>query len=424
MRKKTKKTIVIISAIITVTVIAAVIISVRCFTITPGVSTEERLKSVPYLTWMPAGDTVDKSGVTRYVKDKVFNGVNIYNSRNLPAAFLIDMYGNVLHKWTFKVSEDDSWHHVEMDKNGDLLAIVKDKMLIRMGWNSEVKWLKDMRFHHDIAISENNDIYSIIRNKEKIVRPEFSFPLYVLNDYIVVLSSEGEIKKQISIYKLLKNEMPLEKFIRISQWMSEDENAKRMLEDEGNSQYILKQGTPADIFHTNNVEVIDRDIEGLCKKGDILFSVRELDLIGILDIKREELIWKWGPGELDKQHHPTLLENGNILIFDNGVSRGFSRVLELNPITKEIVWEYKTDPPQRFFSLRRGSSQRLPDGNTLITESDKGRVIEVTDNGTVVWEFYNPQIDREEKKRAAIYRLMRIIDSDDYPCIRKLDNVI
>ena len=42
------------------------------------------------------------------------------------------------------------------------------------------------------------------------------------------------------------------------------------------------------------------------------------------------------------------------------------------------------------FSLRMGNSQRLPNGNTLITESSFGRFFEVTREGEVVWEYVNP----------------------------------
>ena len=51
------------------------------------------------------------------------------------------------------------------------------------------------------------------------------------------------------------------------------------------------------------------------------------------------------------------------------------------------------------------SAERLPNGNTLITESDKGRAFEVTHAGEVVWEFWNPVI--LDGKRARIYRLVR-----------------
>jgi len=47
-------------------------------------------------------------------------------------------------------------------------------------------------------------------------------------------------------------------------------------------------------------------------------------------------------------------------------------------------------------------------GNTLITESDKGHVFEVTREGKIVWEFYSPEVNRAKKQRMTINQLMRI----------------
>ena len=96
-------------------------------------------------------------------------------------------------------------------------------------------------------------------------------------------------------------------------------------------------------------------------------------------------------------------------------------MVELDPSRKKIVWEYRSDSPQQFFSVSRGSSQRLPNGNTLITESDKGCVFEVTSGGEMVWEFFNPEIKMEDEKRAAIYRMTRIIDFKKYPFLENLE---
>jgi hypothetical protein len=137
--------------------------------------------------------------------------------------------------------------------------------------------------------------------------------------------------------------------------------------------------------------------------------MRKLNLIALLDPETEKIIWKWGPGNLCEQHHPTLLENGNILVFDNGTTKSHSRIVELNPVSKNIVGEYTQE---NFYSERRGANQRLPNGNTLITDSDNGRVFEITGDNKIVWEFFNPQINVEEKKRAVIYRMMRIVDMD------------
>jgi hypothetical protein len=139
-----------------------------------------------------------------------------------------------------------------------------------------------------------------------------------------------------------------------------------------------------------------------------LICLRRLNLIGILDIKSERLIWSWGPGNLDQPHKPTLLENGNILIFDNGLNRGYSRIVELNPLNKNIAWEYKSNPPGQFYSEKGGANQRLPNGNTLITETETGRAFEITPDGQVVWEFYNPDVDIKTRQRRIIYRMTRI----------------
>jgi hypothetical protein len=90
------------------------------------------------------------------------------------------------------------------------------------------------------------------------------------------------------------------------------------------------------------------------------------------------------------------------LHFDNGLKH--SRILEIDPLSGRVVWDYS--PKSGFFSRARGSNQRLVNGNTLITESDRGYVLEVTPKGRIVWKFVNPQIDKK-KHREAIWRMTR-----------------
>ena len=97
------------------------------------------------------------------------------------------------------------------------------------------------------------------------------------------------------------------------------------------------------------------------------------------------------------QHDPTLLDNGNILIFDNGwhaltAPTPASRVIEVDPRTNQIQWEYKTKPGWDFFSAFISGAQRLPNGNTLICEGMTGRLFEVTYEGELVWEYTNPML--------------------------------
>ena len=129
--------------------------------------------------------------------------------------------------------------------------------------------------------------------------------------------------------------------------------------------------------------------------GDILASFRPTSTVVLISRKTGKILWKLGPPTVAGQHAPTLLGNGNILIFDNGVHRlddsmPYSRVIEINPDTNEIVWKYQDKPAWNFFSPRMGNAQRLLNGNTLICESSFGRFFEVTKEGETVWEYVNP----------------------------------
>lgn len=129
--------------------------------------------------------------------------------------------------------------------------------------------------------------------------------------------------------------------------------------------------------------------------GNIVLSFRNISTVVIVDRKTGEIIWKLGDKVLAQQHFPNELPNGNLLIFDNGAHRrntalNFSRVIEVSRQTQEIVWEYSDNPPHNFFSSYISGAQRLPNGNTLITEGGFGRLFEVTPAGEVVWEYVNP----------------------------------
>ncbi|MGB2822085.1 MAG: arylsulfotransferase family protein, partial [Phycisphaerae bacterium] len=136
-----------------------------------------------------------------------------------------------------------------------------------------------------------------------------------------------------------------------------------------------------------------------------------IDTIWVIDRDTDRVVWAWGPGELLGPHMPTMLPNGHILVYDNGQNastsvRGYTRVLEIEPIAGKIVWQYKADPPKSFYSPSRGSNERLPNGNTFIAESDSGRAFEVTRDGEIVWDFVTPDRHRNGRPQA-LYRVCR-----------------
>jgi outer membrane protein assembly factor BamB len=127
----------------------------------------------------------------------------------------------------------------------------------------------------------------------------------------------------------------------------------------------------------------------------VLVSFRNLSTVGIIDKRTGTFVWKLGSEVLAQQHDPSLLANGNILLFDNGAHRKdqampASRVLEVELTTNTLVWEYRDTPPYNFFSPFISGARRLPNGNTLITEGNFGRMFQVTPDKQVVWEYINP----------------------------------
>jgi hypothetical protein len=133
----------------------------------------------------------------------------------------------------------------------------------------------------------------------------------------------------------------------------------------------------------------------LCRDGDLLLSLRVASEVVKVDRPTGRVVARYGKGEIFHQHDARELENGNILVFDNGNHRpqrgpSYSRVVEFDSVSGKIVWQYTGSPPSDFFSAVAGGSERLQNGNTFICESLTGRLFEVTGDGEIVWEYVSP----------------------------------
>jgi len=213
----------------------------------------------------------------------------------------------------------------------------------------------------------------------------------IMEDYITVLNRDGKEIKSFSI---------------IDAFLNSDYSS------------ILKNMRKAgDIFHTNTIEILKGG--GVNKilflpAGGVLISIPHLDTIAVITPEEEKVVWAMSKG-WEAQHQPTLLDNGNILIFDNKGNDDNSRVIEISPLTGEIIWQYQGDPPESFLSKTCGSNQRFSNGNTLITDTESGRAFEVTPEGEVVWDFINPHRAGEEKElTASLFDLLRLETIPDF----------
>ena len=323
---------------------------------------------------------------------KAYKGFNLYNSRHRAEAYLTDMAGKILHTWRAPEGSPP-WMYARMMPNGDILAIAKSSHIIRLDWNSKVVWRRIQRAHHDVTVDEAGNIYVLTHKPRDHTHNGARLP--IMDDAIVKLSPDGTILRKRYLFSALKPLVSVGRLARIQQQLQKGVRLSK----------LMREGAPSDVLHTNSLQILERTIDGIAPKGSVLLSVREINRVVILSENLKRVLWHWGAGELQGQHHAVHLENGNISIFDNGVRRKHSRVIEMNPQTGDIVWTYEHPD---FFSRLRGSAQQQPGGNMLITESDGGHVFEVTRDGEMVWEFWNPDVvGSEEPTRAVIYRLMR-----------------
>jgi hypothetical protein len=171
-----------------------------------------------------------------------------------------------------------------------------------------------------------------------------------------------------------------------------------------------------DLFHANSLERMREPTlfgtDALYDPSHVLVCFRNQNRVAIFDVERSTVVWAWGEHDLDGPHDAQLMPDGNVLLFDNGLARGYSRALEIDPRTNEIVWEWHADPPESFHTPSKGSVQRLPNGNVLLAESDAGRAIEVAPDGEIVWEWYCPYFVAPGR-RATIVRMVWV--GDEWP---------
>jgi hypothetical protein len=145
------------------------------------------------------------------------------------------------------------------------------------------------------------------------------------------------------------------------------------------------------IFH-NTLEVLDgraADLHPAFRRGNVLISGKNTHAIAVVELERRKVVWAHR-GSYRRQHDPTITTGRNLLLFDNRGRVGRSTILEYRLPGMEVIWRYSGSDERPFYSHTCGASERLPNGNTLITETDGGRAFEVTAGGEIVWEFYNP----------------------------------
>ncbi len=414
--------------------------------------------------------TIYPTGTTVYNPEKCWNGYTVFQAKELGATIIdmngnvVRQIKN-MHGFPNKLLPGGSLMGSTGRRKADF-GYQDQKDLIQVDWNGEVTWKYDQwehtkdgdeapkwmaRQHHDFQREGNPVGYyvpgmepqvdrgnTLILLHKNLHNPKITDKL-LCDDVFVEVDWEGNIVWEWTCSEHFDE-------------LNFSEEAKNTLYHHPNIRPEVGDGV-ADWMHINSMSTLGPN--KWFDEGDqrfhpdnIIWCARVSNITGITDKKSGKIVWQIGPeynatkalrnlGWIIGQHHAHMIPRGlpgegNILIFDNGGWAGYgapnpgsptgllnaqrdsSRVLEFDPNTLEVIWKYTpveagfaglTDN-YKFYSGYISSAQRLPNGNTLITEGGNGRLIEVTPDHELVWEYVSPFF-AAEKDNNMVYRSYR-----------------
>jgi hypothetical protein len=333
-------------------------------------------------------------------QDKIFAGVTLYPEEGSAQIKLLDIDGRILNTWNIDADR------ARLLPSGNILVIHGTKWGIKQNqlpwrklrkfvreydWQGKIVWEYEAEdiAHHDIRRLNNGNTLFI---KRTIVPEEYQLriidPVRRMNklrgDSIIEVDYKGQT---------------------IWEWHAHEHLDLNIPGSAGIADLTKSNGPKFrmhDWTHLNSVSAIPKNkwyVAGdtRFKPSNILIHARNWSKSMIIDRETKKVIWEYSgdyQGGISGGHESHMIEEGlpgagNILIFDNGrvTHHKNSIIIEVNPTTKQVVWSYEDG--KNFYSAAAGSVQRLPNGNTLISEDRKGRTFEVTPKGEIVWQLNN-----------------------------------
>jgi hypothetical protein len=252
---------------------------------------------------------------------------------------------------------------------------------VRIDSCSRTKWKLPRQTHHSVFKDTAGNLWVPGRKlREHPVAKYPHVPAPFEEEFILEVSPQGRVLREISVLDVI--------------FKSKYEG---VLFPSGAHNTVLRKPLDNDFTHLNNIEVLSPEMAAafpMFEAGDLLISLRNLDLLLVIDPDTERIKWsKTGP--YLRQHDPDFLADGRITVFDNrrvekdSNAVGASRILEIDPASGSVATLYGDRDGQRFYTETMGSQQTLPNGDLLITESDAGHAFEITRAGQVVWSYVN-----------------------------------
>lgn len=307
---------------------------------------------------------------------------------------LIRRDGTVVNQWVLRAHEiykDPSFfrdppmtdwnaitHGTIITPEGDIVFTFESGGMVRMDRCGKIKWADTDITHHSPNWMADGGI--VVSGGYYVDKPNREIPWPFMGPYWedLVFKYDADGKKTF--------EKPMtELFIEngMQAWLSSTGQFQTRVNGE---------------FHLNEVEELSPELAAdfpMFKAGDLLISLRNRNMILVTDAEVKTIKW-WKVGPWIRQHDPDFEAGGKITVFDNhsddsptGEHGGGSRIWSVDVATDVATTLYGGRDGQRMYSPERGTHQRQPDGNIMITEAQQGRSFEVTPAGKIVWEYVN-----------------------------------
>ncbi len=364
-------------------------------------------------------------GVTIHEPEYAHECHVLYDGRD-GATYLIDITGKEVHSWPHSgfpsemidpAVNDGKRGHVLVNKEPELFF---NKALLELDWDGNVVWEwgekapgGQARQNHDLCRLANGN--TLLISKREFDVPSIHSELFT-DQPLYEVAPEGNI---------------------VWEWIPHEHFEELGMDDKRVQLLFSKTAVRprAYIFVLNNLQPLGPNKwfnsgDARFHPDNIMIDSRETNFVALIEKATGKVVWRLGPDypaaydftkrdfhgpcpkpidTISGQHDAHMIPPdrpgaGNVLIFVNDGPAGMpqvpgktfpgSRVLEIDPITEQIVWQYDATksglPFWGFYSSFISSARRLPNGNTLICEGMYGRIFQVTQDGRIVWEFVNP----------------------------------
>ena len=282
-------------------------------------------------------------------------------------ALLVSFAPDGAFRWTRNASAHGRWWAYDVDRlpDGDLLFVTTEAGLTAVGRldpaSGEYVWTE--RFDGDPDDPADPQVID-------------AHDADWLGDGELVVADKGEGNERLLVYDRAAGEVTWE-------WRFEDSDA---FPESGG-------GPPEDWTHVNDVDAIDVGESDLVDASGEWFvaSVRNFDQVAFVNRSSGAVELTLGAdGDHDvlhRQHNPDHMWGPDgehtLLVADSLNDRVVEYAYDHDAGTWERVWAVTGLNEPR-------DADRLPDGNTIVSDRKGHRVLEVTPDGEVVWEVYTP----------------------------------